>query len=54
MIVLLLGGWSVEAFPDYCEKSSLKDTKCGIECDNYCYSNWDDATFEIVEVNVIE
>lgn len=49
-----IGGWSVEAFPDYCEKSSLKDTKCGIECDNYCYSNWDDATFEIVEVNVIE
>lgn len=38
---------------DYCNEASLEATEYGIECNNY-YSYWDDATFEIVEVDVIE
>lgn len=38
---------------DYCNEASLEETEYGIECNNY-YSYWDDATFKIVEVEVIE
>lgn len=38
---------------DYCNEASLEATEYGIECNNY-FSYWDDATFEIVEVDVIE
>lgn len=41
--------WSL----DYCREASLEDTEYGVECNNY-FSYWDDATFEIVEVDVIE
>nr|DAP55465.1 MAG TPA: hypothetical protein [Caudoviricetes sp.] len=37
----------------YCSEASLENTNYGIECNNY-FSHWDDATFEILEVNVIE
>ena len=43
-------GWSVA---DYCSNASLTNMHDNIECDNY-YSHWDDATFEIVEVDVVE
>lgn len=42
-----------DAHSDYCNKASLKATMWGIKCNNY-FSHWNDATFEIVEVDVIE
>lgn len=37
----------------YCDESKLKNSEYGIECENYC-SIWDEARFEIVEVEVEE
>lgn len=52
------GCWSTtkdltNIYSDYCNEASLEETEYGIECNNY-YSYWDDVTFEIVEVEVIE
>lgn len=43
----------VDKYADYCEDLLLKNTKWGVTCNNY-KPHWDDATFEIVEVDVIE
>lgn len=43
----------IDVDPGYCSKASLENTEYGVECNNY-ESHWDDATFEILEVNVIE
>ena len=52
-----INGWSikeiVDKYKDYCEDILLENTEYGVECNNY-KSHWDDATFEILEVNVIE
>lgn len=37
----------------YCPKAKLKEYDGDVDCDNY-YSHWDDATFEIIEVEVEE
>nr|DAM46358.1 MAG TPA: hypothetical protein [Bacteriophage sp.] len=52
------GCWSIikgltNIHSDYCNEASLENTEYGVECDNY-FSHWDDVTFEIVEVDVIE
>ena len=52
------GHWSrtkdlTDIHSDYCNEASLEATEYGIECNNY-FSHWDDVTFEIVEVDVIE
>lgn len=38
---------------DYCAEAKLSDSEYGINCENY-YSHWDEADFEIKEVEVIE
>ena len=43
----------VDKYTDYCEFPLLKKTKWGVGCNNY-KPHWDNATFEIVEVEVIE
>lgn len=43
----------VDVDPGYCNEALLENTEYGVECNNY-KSHWDDATFEILEVNVIE
>lgn len=43
----------IDLDPRYCSEVSLENTNYGIGCNNY-FSHWDDATFEILEVNVIE
>ena len=38
---------------DYCDMKDLDEDEYGISCENrYCY--WDDASFEVVEVDVEE
>lgn len=39
--------------PNYCSEAKLEECDYGIGCENY-YSNWDEVTFEIKEVEVIE
>lgn len=43
----------LDKYPSYCEKASLEHTEYGINCDNY-YGCYDESTFEIKEVEVIE
>jgi len=38
---------------NYCNEAALEITEYGIECNNY-YSHWDDVTFKVIEVDVIE
>lgn len=38
--------------PDYCSKAKLEECDYGIGCENY-YCDWDEAAFEIKEVEVI-
>ena len=38
---------------NYCSDSKLKVTKEGLLCSNY-YFQWDDSTFEVKEVDVLE
>ena len=40
-------------YPDYCSEAKLEGDEMGIYCENY-YSNWDEATFEIEEIEVEE
>lgn len=40
-------------YPDYCTKAKLENTEYGINCENY-YHKWDEATFEVTEVEVEE
>ena len=37
----------------YCSDAALKDSDFGIDCDNY-FLHWDEATFDIKEVEVEE
>lgn len=39
--------------PGYCSNASLENTEYYIGCNNY-FSHWDDATFKVIEVEVIE
>lgn len=39
--------------PEYCSEASLENTNYGMGCNNY-FSHWDDATFKVIEVEVIE
>lgn len=52
-----INSWSikeiVDKYPDYCDDVSLENLEYGVECNNY-HLHWDDATFKIVEVDVIE
>lgn len=43
----------VDKYADYCEDLLLKNTRWGVTCNNY-KPHWNDATFEILEVEVIE
>lgn len=43
----------VDKYKDYCEDLLLENTEWGINCNNY-KPHWNDATFEILEVEVIE
>ena len=38
---------------DYCSEMKLEETEYGLNCKNY-FHHWDDATFEIKEVEVEE
>lgn len=40
-------------YPDYCSEAKLEGDEMGIYCENY-YSHWDEATFEIEEIEVEE
>lgn len=46
-------GKLLSEYPDYCQDAKLEDTEYGINCSNYYYK-WDDATFDVVEVEVEE
>lgn len=43
----------IDVDPGYCSKASLENTNYGMGCNNY-FSHWDDATFKVIEVEVIE
>lgn len=40
-------------YSHYCSEAKLEEGEWGIDCENYC-SHWDEATFEIQEVEVEE
>lgn len=52
-----INSWNMNDVKDkysgYCNEALLENTEYGVECNNY-KSHWDDATFEILEVTVIE
>lgn len=43
----------IEKYSYYCQESKLEETDYGVDCQNY-YQHWDEATFEIVEVEIEE
>lgn len=43
----------LKKYPNYCSEAKLEESEWGIYCENYC-SHWDEATFEIQEVEVEE
>lgn len=52
------GNWSTtkdltNIHSEYCNEVSLEATEYGIGCNNY-FSHWDDATFKVIEIEVIE
>lgn len=38
---------------EYCQDAKITEDRYGYDCENYC-SYWDEATYEIKEVEVIE